>query len=446
MFKRVALHTGAKRPRHVISWDPRYSNDARTTGLLICRLASATRGSMRLLVHSLDQSIDLVAAPRHFGGSQWFFLCPFLRQRASVLWMPPGASCFASRQAWGNQFAYASQFKSPLYRAHSRAHQVSCQTQQGEDQQPDIPPLAPSKTKQTVRKLGLSGFLRGVGDVRIAHGSHRRIWTTVASLLPEAVDDYVEADNSVRFIDVFVDGLDLAAAGFGRRGEATASGLRAGRPAGFYIYGYLGATGSDRADGWSASVAATSRSSGCFGGLMCPATLRRLPTSARQSCGVSRRFPPVRAVALTTRPLRPRVTGGRRNPHQGGQQRPQLHPLCCARSSVQPTSGWEDYSSGSTRAMSRTGRQAAGRAPRTWPRRSQRSARNAAATTMLVQSRANRRGPDLLDTDPDSRAMAARTTKVAVGYNIQVAGRREEQADRRAGGDQPSRGHGPAGR
>jgi transposase len=31
-------------------------------------------------------------------------------------------------------------------------------------------------------------------------------------LLPEAVDDYVEADNSVRFIDAFVDGLDLALA------------------------------------------------------------------------------------------------------------------------------------------------------------------------------------------------------------------------------------------
>jgi hypothetical protein len=35
-------------------------------------------------------------------------------------------------------------------------------------------------------------------------------------LLPEAVDDYVEADNSVRFIDAFVDGLDLAGAGFAR--------------------------------------------------------------------------------------------------------------------------------------------------------------------------------------------------------------------------------------
>jgi hypothetical protein len=33
-------------------------------------------------------------------------------------------------------------------------------------------------------------------------------------LLPEAVDDYVGVDNPVRFIDAFVDELDLAAAGF----------------------------------------------------------------------------------------------------------------------------------------------------------------------------------------------------------------------------------------
>jgi transposase len=33
-------------------------------------------------------------------------------------------------------------------------------------------------------------------------------------LLPETVDDYVGADNPVRFIDAFVDQLDLAAAGF----------------------------------------------------------------------------------------------------------------------------------------------------------------------------------------------------------------------------------------
>ena len=46
-------------------------------------------------------------------------------------------------------------------------------------------------------------------------------------LLPEAVDDYVGPDNPVRFIDAFVDGLDLVEAGFGgfsrrrRDGRAT---------------------------------------------------------------------------------------------------------------------------------------------------------------------------------------------------------------------------------
>ena len=44
-------------------------------------------------------------------------------------------------------------------------------------------------------------------------------------LLPEAVDDYVGADNPVRFIDAFVAGLDLAAMGFVR---ATPAGT--GRP------------------------------------------------------------------------------------------------------------------------------------------------------------------------------------------------------------------------
>ncbi|CUX53491.1 hypothetical protein AGR4B_pAt20149 [Agrobacterium tumefaciens str. CFBP 5621] len=45
-------------------------------------------------------------------------------------------------------------------------------------------------------------------------------------LLPEAVDDYVGPDNLVRFIEAFVDGLDLAAAGFvgGREGDGS-SGL-----------------------------------------------------------------------------------------------------------------------------------------------------------------------------------------------------------------------------
>src|SRR6204780_3745879 len=67
-------------------------------------------------------------------------------------------------------------------------------------------------------------------------------------LLPEAVDDYVDADNPVRFIDAFVDGLDLAAAGFARvAAKATGRpGYAPGDPLKLSIYGYLNRVRSSR--------------------------------------------------------------------------------------------------------------------------------------------------------------------------------------------------------
>src|SRR6202166_3335235 len=67
-------------------------------------------------------------------------------------------------------------------------------------------------------------------------------------LLPESLDDYVGAENPVRFIDAFVDGLDLTAAGFirvaskvtGRPGYSPKDLLK------LYIYGYLNRVRSSR--------------------------------------------------------------------------------------------------------------------------------------------------------------------------------------------------------
>ena len=67
-------------------------------------------------------------------------------------------------------------------------------------------------------------------------------------LLPESLDDYVGAENPVRFIEAFVDGLDLAAAGFirvaskvtGRPGYSPKDLLK------LYIYGYLNRVRSSR--------------------------------------------------------------------------------------------------------------------------------------------------------------------------------------------------------
>jgi transposase len=67
-------------------------------------------------------------------------------------------------------------------------------------------------------------------------------------LLPESLDEYVGQDNPVRFIDAFVEGLDLTAAGFirvapkptGRPGYAPNDLLK------LYIYGYLNRVRSSR--------------------------------------------------------------------------------------------------------------------------------------------------------------------------------------------------------
>ena len=67
-------------------------------------------------------------------------------------------------------------------------------------------------------------------------------------LLPESLDDYVGPDNPVRFIEAFVDGLDLATTGFvhvqskdiSRPGRAPADLLK------LYTYGYLNRVRSSR--------------------------------------------------------------------------------------------------------------------------------------------------------------------------------------------------------
>ncbi|WP_230484000.1 IS1182 family transposase [Sphingomonas sp. Leaf21] len=69
-----------------------------------------------------------------------------------------------------------------------------------------------------------------------------------ALLLPASVEDYVAADNPVRFIDAFVDDLDLGAAGF-QRARPKATGRPGYDPADMlklYLYGYLNRVRSSR--------------------------------------------------------------------------------------------------------------------------------------------------------------------------------------------------------
>jgi hypothetical protein len=85
-------------------------------------LARAARyGAMRIVADWIEQTIQLVACPRHFGGRQWYFVCPRQVRYVSVLWAPPGQRFFAGRKSWGNRVAYLSQYYGPGARAHYMA-------------------------------------------------------------------------------------------------------------------------------------------------------------------------------------------------------------------------------------------------------------------------------------------------------------------------------------
>jgi hypothetical protein len=101
-----------------IKWTHSYWGDI-ASGLISADMTGQDEGWFRIHVGSLDQWIILVPRPRHFGGRQWYFMCPVRNRPASVLWKPPGATRFCSRQTWGRQVAYGSQFIGATDRAHN---------------------------------------------------------------------------------------------------------------------------------------------------------------------------------------------------------------------------------------------------------------------------------------------------------------------------------------
>ena len=99
-----------------ITWS--YNGDPIASGFITADMGGPNEGWFRIQIGQLDQRINLVSCPRHFGGRQWYFVCPHSSRRVSVLWKPPGARDFGCRQRWAGQVAYASQFETPMDRTY----------------------------------------------------------------------------------------------------------------------------------------------------------------------------------------------------------------------------------------------------------------------------------------------------------------------------------------
>jgi hypothetical protein len=87
---------------------------------------------------------------------QWYFICPDMNRRASILWMPQGASTFTCRQRWGRRVAYASQFLDRDNRAHrgkARINARLCRIGGFDPDKWDFPPKPKGMRWRTYQRL-----------------------------------------------------------------------------------------------------------------------------------------------------------------------------------------------------------------------------------------------------------------------------------------------------
>src|SRR5262249_28943431 len=117
LARRGLIMPGSAAGPHAIRW---VNSDGQViaSGWLSADMQSDDEGLFHIQICELNQQIALSTFPRHYGGRQWFFVCPGTKRRASVLLLPGGALQFASRHAWPGRVAYRAQFMTAMDRAY----------------------------------------------------------------------------------------------------------------------------------------------------------------------------------------------------------------------------------------------------------------------------------------------------------------------------------------
>jgi hypothetical protein len=110
-------------------------------------------GSLSLWFEGRNQFFWLCPRDRHFGGQQWYVICPKTSKRVRVLYKPGGAPGFASRHAWGRRAAYASQFLDPIGRAWRTKTKVKARVLGDADPDEwDLPPRPKHMRRRTYQR------------------------------------------------------------------------------------------------------------------------------------------------------------------------------------------------------------------------------------------------------------------------------------------------------
>jgi len=100
LIRQGAVRPGLSTGPGLIEWTR--SGEVIASAVITANLCDPATGWLRFQARGLNQRV-----------------CPVIHRRASVLWKPPGAKEFCSRQAWGRQVAYRSQFQTIYNRGHA---------------------------------------------------------------------------------------------------------------------------------------------------------------------------------------------------------------------------------------------------------------------------------------------------------------------------------------
>lgn len=116
-------------------------------GFIQADMSNAEGGWLHIRIGEFDQRIALITQLRHYGGKQWYFVCPVTGKAASVVWKPPGGEQFCSRHAWGEQTAYLSQFGNWIDRAHLGKAKMNAKLAGKNDPEDDKCPRRPKRMR-----------------------------------------------------------------------------------------------------------------------------------------------------------------------------------------------------------------------------------------------------------------------------------------------------------
>jgi hypothetical protein len=86
LARRGLIVPGSATGPHAIRW---VNSDGLeiASGWISADMRGDSDGSLHIQIGEFGQTITLVTLARHYGGRQWFFLCPVMNRRASVLWL-----------------------------------------------------------------------------------------------------------------------------------------------------------------------------------------------------------------------------------------------------------------------------------------------------------------------------------------------------------------------